>query len=221
MQLVGAERTVGLESILKAQGAAHIGLDKPDPHPGNARDTILPPPVYGLRVEEIDDATVPCPGDGDTGCQRIVEQRVVLAIVHDGTDVQSEHVDMLGIDGVDHGLWILERGAELERAASVAKGGIEEPPGGVEPQEVEGDALAAHTADQIDRIGVAGHLLMLPCAAAIGAQMQSVGRTGHQRTGACELLVVVDKRLNVGPHDDVIVKWSLPHYGRRRHIPLC
>lgn len=134
VQLVCAERAVGLESILKAQGAAHIGLYKPDPHAGYARDTILPPPIDSLRIEEIDDATVPCPGDGDTGCQRIVEQRVVLAIIHDGTDVQSEHVNMLGIDGVDHGLWILERGAELESAASVAKCGIEEPPGGVEPQ---------------------------------------------------------------------------------------
>ena len=71
-----------------------------------------------------------------------------------------------------------------------------------------------------------GVLFVIPCAAAVTAQVQSVGRTRHHRAIACQHLVTVNHLLNLGTLDEIVVQFTpigLPAISLVRspsHIPV-
>ena len=152
---------------------------------------MIPPPVDGFLIEEVNDTFRACLGNIDTGLLTVFKQGIVEAIIENRTDMESEHIDMVGIDGVDHSLWIGKLRLELETAAAITVSLVEGAPGGVEPQQIERNPFTPHPLHQFYVILLISFFLVSPGASTITAQMQTIGRTGHHRTNACQGLVVM------------------------------
>ena len=169
---------------------------------------MVPPPVNGLGIEEIHQSFGLGIGVEYAGLLAFGEHRARFAVVENGADVQTEHVYMLGIDGIDHCLGIGELGLELKAAAAIAETGIEDAPSGVEPQQVEGNALLAHALHQVYIVLSVGLFLVFPRAAAVGSEMQAIGRARHHGTHAGECLILMEHVFNLRSQYEIIVERS-------------
>ena len=140
--------------------------------------------------------------------------------------MEAEEVDVLGIDAVDHSLGVGEGILPIVVAAAVAETAVEDAPGRIEPENIDGDTLPTHTLHEGDVVMLVGILLMIPRAAAVTAKVQTVGRTWHHRAVAGQHLVAMNHLLYLGTLDEVIVQFTtigLPRVSLIRspsHVPV-